>query len=304
MKKIMISVVAIMLLCYSCGSRNSDGDVVQNITTDTLSIDPQIEKMTTSDSTLQADAISGATSVGNQATFNGILIIPPQNHATITLTMDGTVKNTSLIPGVHVKKGEVLAMLENPEFITLQQTYLDSHAQTEYLSTEYLRQQTLSREEAASQKKFQQSKADYLSMKSKMDATAAQLSLLGVNTTELLSRGIVPYMEIKAPISGYVSNMQMNIGKHFSAGDPLCNIIDKSSTMLRLITYEKDLAKFNPNDRIEFRVNGMGKQTFHAVLISVGQQVDDINRSVDVYAKVIDRNAQFRPGMYVTARVK
>ena len=94
----------------------------------------------------EIDAASGATSVPNETSFNGILVIPPQHHATVTLTMGGSIRSTSLLAGAHVKRGSVLATLENPEFIALQQSYLDSHAQNEYLRTEFLRQQTLSRE--------------------------------------------------------------------------------------------------------------------------------------------------------------
>ena len=94
----------------------------------------------------------------------------------------------------------------------MQQTYLDSHAQAEYLEAEYRRQKALSAEQAASQKKFQQSKADYLSMKSRMEAAAAQLELLGVNPATLLDGGIRPYLQVKAPIAGYVADVEMNVG--------------------------------------------------------------------------------------------
>lgn len=300
MKKILIFVSALLLA--SCDNRTAN--FAEEISADTLTMPKPAAETVSPDSTLHADATSGATAAGNRPTFNGTFVIPPQSHATVTLTMDGTVKSTTLLPGTYVRQGELLATLENPAFIALQQTYLDSHAQSEYLYTEYLRQQTLAREEAASQKKFEQSKADYLSMKSRMDAAAAQLLLLGVDTSTLLTGGIAPYMEIKAPISGYVSDMQMNAGKHFSAGTPLCEIIDKSRAMLRLTAYEKDLANLRTGDRIEFRVNGMDNQTFHGVMISIGQRVDDTNRSVDTYARVNEQNALFRPGMYVTARVK
>lgn len=255
------------------------------------------------DSSLQADAVSGATAVANQPSFNGTMVLPPESHATVTLTMDGTVRATSLMPGAYVRRGDVLCTLENPSFIDLQQTYLDSHAQTEFLRAEYLRQQTLAREEAASQKRFQQSKADYYSMKSRMEGAAAQLMLLGVDTAALLSSGIEPLMQVKAPISGYVADMQMNMGRHFSAGDPLCAIIDKSRTMLRLTAYEKDLDKIDAGDQVQFRVNGMGKRVFHGRVASVSQQVDDTNRSVDVYVTIREQEARFRPGMYVTARI-
>lgn len=253
--------------------------------------------------TVQVDAVTSATSKPNQVSFNGTMVIPPQRMATVSLTMGGIIKSTSLLPGEAVRQGAVLATLENPEFIVLQQTYLDSYAQTEYLSAEYQRQKALSAEQAASQKKFQQSKADYLSMKSKMEAAAAQLNLLRVSPETLLQQGIQPYLQVKAPITGYVADVKMNVGKYMNAGDALCEIVDKSHTLLRLTTYEKDLADMKVGNPIQFRVNGMGKTVFKATLIAIGQKVDEDTRSVEVYARVDTVNSQFRPGMYVTARI-
>lgn len=297
MKKIIFT-VAVWLLA-SCDSSNRQAEVtVETEATDTVSVVADVPD------TLQVDGVTSATAIANPASFNGTLVIPPKSFATVTLSMGGIVKELSVLPGVYVAKGTVLATLENPAFIELQQTYLDSHAQVEYLETEYQRQQTLSREAVASQKKLQQSKADYLSMKSRLQAAAAQLRLLGVNPEALLSAGICPYLEVKAPVGGYISNVQVNLGKYLDVGEPLCDLIDKSQTMVRLTAYEKDLAGMKVGSRVQFRVNGLGKTTFHATLVSIGQQVDDSNRSIELYAKVLDANPLFRPGMYVSARME
>lgn len=109
-------------------------------------------------------------------------------------------------------------------------------------------------------------------MKSRQDAAAAQLSLLGVQTEALLKNGIQPLLEVKAPISGYAANVAMNIGKYINPGEALCELIDKSSPMLCLTTYEKDLADIQVGSPVQFRVNGMGTQTFHGIVISIGQK--------------------------------
>lgn len=252
----------------------------------------------------KVDAMTSATSRPNQVSFNGTIVLPPQRQATVALTLGGVIKQTTLLPGQHVQKGSLLATLENPEFITLQQTYLDSHAQAEYLQAEYERQKNLSAEQAASQKKFQQSKADYLSMKSRLEAAAAQLSLLGVQPENLLRTGIQPLLQVKAPIGGYVGSLSMNVGKYVQPGEALCEIIDKSAPMLCLTTYEKDLANMHVGSSVQFRVNGMGKTVFDAVIVSIGQQVDEVNRSLEVYARISNTHPDFRPGMYVTAHIQ
>lgn len=297
MKKILLPIAALLCACSSAPTAPASTAASEAAATDSIAAAPAEEPAS------EVDAASGATSVPNEPTFNGILVLPPQSRATVTLTMGGSIRSTTLLPGAYVKQGTVLATLENPEFIALQQSYLDSHAQYEFLRTEFLRQQTLAREEASSQKHFQQSKAEYLSMRSRMDAAAAQLALLGVDTTRLLAGGIILYLDIKAPISGYAADVKMNIGRHFDVGEPLCEIVNKSDMMLRLTAYEKDLANLRAGDRVEFRVNGIEGETFHGVITMVGQQVNNENRSIDVYVRIEGQNPQFRPGMYAMARI-
>lgn len=297
MKKILLPIAALLCACSSAPTAPASTAASEAAATDSIAAAPAEEPAS------EVDAASGATSVPNEPTFNGILVLPPQSRATVTLTMGGSIRSTTLLPGAYVKQGTVLATLENPEFIALQQSYLDSHVQYEFLRTEFLRQQTLAREEASSQKRFQQSKAEYLSMQSRMDAAAAQLALLGVDTTRLLAGGIIPYLDIKAPISGYAADVKMNIGRHFDVGEPLCEIVNKSDMMLRLTAYEKDLANLRAGDRVEFRVNGIEGETFHGVITMVGQQVNNENRSIDVYVRIEGQNPQFRPGMYAMARI-
>ena len=295
MKTILISAAVVLLT--ACNTTTEKEQIPEPVA-------PPVEPAVVAADTIRVDAVTSATAMPNHSSFNGTMIVPPQRHATVTLTMGGTVHSTPLLPGDYVKKGAVLATLENPDFILLQQSYLEAHAQTEYLEAEYHRQERLSSQEAASQKRFQQSKADYLSMKSRLEAAAAQLTILGVMPGDLLKDGIRPYLEVKSPLNGYVTGMTLNLGKYIHAGEPVCEVIDKGETLLCLTAYEKDLDDLTPGSRIQFRVNGMGKQTFDATLLSVGQEVDAVNRSLEIYARVKGNHERFRPGMYVTARVE
>ena len=297
MKKITIY-ICVLLLC-ACSKSKEVALPQEEKASVTLS-----EEVSKDDSSKATDATTSATAKPNQVSFNGTIVIPPQSLATVSLTMGGIIRNTYLLPGQFVQKNTVLATLDNPEFIALQQSWLESKAQVEFLQAEYERQKTLSAEQAASQKKFQQSKAEFLSMKSRIEAAEAQLSLLGISVKQLQDKGIQPLLQVKAPISGYVSSVNMNIGKYINPGDVLCEIIDKRQTLLRLVMYEKDIAEMNINASVEFRVNGMGDQVFDATVISIGQRVDEISRSLEVYAQVKETNQQFRPGMYVTAQLK
>lgn len=294
MKRIFILAASFYMVACSQSEQTVITDAEATIAVDTVTLVD----------TAQVDGVSGATNVANVSSFNGVLMVPPQQHATVSLTMGGIVRSTSLMPGRYVQKGEVLATLDNPEFIILQQSYLDAVAQLEFLEKEYHRQQNLVSQEAASQKRFQQSKADYLSMKSKVEATSAQLSLLGIDIKSLRENTILRCLEVKSPLTGYITNANINVGKYLNPGEPICEIIDKSKLMLQLTAYEKDLSRLKEGSTVEFRVNGMGMQVFQAVLLSVDQTVDQENRSVKVYAILKNSDPLLRPGMYVNAKIK
>ncbi|MGM9714481.1 MAG: efflux RND transporter periplasmic adaptor subunit [Prevotella sp.] len=254
--------------------------------------------------TLVADAVTSATNVANSPTFNGVLVVSPNQIATVSSTMGGRIHKLHVMPGKAVGKGQVIATLDDPDFISLQQTYMEASAQLEYLKQEYNRQHALGTKDAASQKKVQQSKAEYLSMRSRAMAAEAQLRALGVNTQPIRNGEIMTYLPVTAPIGGYVTNLTANIGKYVEEGSPICDIINKSSQLLQLTVYEKDLHLMTVGKELAFRVNGMGKKTFSATVISVDQAVDKTDYSIKAYARVKDAHPSFRPGMYVRAKIK
>ena len=264
---------------------------------------------TTSASTAQqdsvtVDAVSSATNVANSPTFNGVLIASPTQMATVSSTMGGRIHKLYVMPGKAVSRGQVIALLDDPGFIELQQSYLEASAQLEYLEQEYNRQRSLGSKEAASQKRVQQSKAEYLAMKSKASATGAQLRALGINPLAVKSGGIKTYLPVTSPIGGFVTNLTVNLGKYVEAGSAICDVINKSQPLIQLTVYEKDRHLIEAGTELSFRVNGMGKSTFSATVISVDQTVDKTDYSIKAYAKVKDHNAMFRPGMYVRARMR
>lgn len=123
MKQRMIYLM-LVLMAVSCSSPSSQ---------QTTESADTIQTATDSISMSEVDGVSGATNVANPPSFNGIIMMPPQNHVTVTLGMGGSVRDIRVLPGEYVRKGEVILTLANPAFIELQQSYLDAAAQTEYL---------------------------------------------------------------------------------------------------------------------------------------------------------------------------
>lgn len=295
MKKILFAFAATIAF-VSCGNKSE-------VKTEENEVKTEEKAEEKSDSAkVEVDAVSSATNVANSPTFNGLLMVEPSQHATVSVTMGGRIHSLNVMSGKAVARGQVIATLDNPEFIELQQTWLESSAQLEYLEKEYARQKSLA-QDAASKKRVEESKAEYLSMKSKADAAATKLQALGVSAKSVAANGIRPYLPVVSPISGYVTDFNTNLGKYVAAGEAICDVINKSQPMIQLTVYEKDIKLMEIGGKLLFRVNGMGKQSFPATIISIDQAVDEKDYSIKVYAKVKEANSAFRPGMYVRTKL-
>lgn len=294
MKKIFV-ILAASIAIASCGNKSE-------VKSEEESPKSEKEKVEVNDSAkAEVDAVSSATNVANSPTFNGLITVAPDRQATVSVTMGGRVHSLYAMPGKAVSRGQVIATLDNPEFIELQQAYLESAAQFEYLENDYARQKSLA-QDATSKKRVEECKAEFLSMKSKRDAAAAKLQALGISPKTIVEHGIKPYLPIMAPIGGFITHLEANLGKYIDAGEAICDVINKAQPILQLTVYEKDIHLMKVGDALLFRVNGMGKKSFPATVIAIDQAVDKTDYSIKVYAQIKGADASFRPGMYVRAK--
>src|SRR5690606_23279761 len=105
----------------------------------------------------------------------------PGNRAVINAFMGGYIKNTPLLVGDVVRKGQPLVTIENPEFIALQQDYLDAAEQLKYLKSDYDRQKTMLDEKITSEKKFLQAESDYRRNLARYNGLKRSLQMLNIN---------------------------------------------------------------------------------------------------------------------------
>lgn len=289
----IMNIGVVILIMTACNGRNADETAVAL----------QAKENVRTEAPQTTDAVSGATNVANKPTFNGLIDVDPRCRATITVSLGGIVHSMNVLSGQKIRKGETIATIDNPEYINLQQEYLETVAKYEYLKEEFSRQQSLSDQDAVSKKTFQQTKADFRSISALLTSLKARLETLGTDIESLGEGNITPYLTIKSPISGYVANLDANLGKYIDVGQPFCEIIDKSSPRLVLTIYEKDLSHIAIGKKVEFKINGMDDKTFSAVITTADQVVDQNDYSIKVYADINEILDEFRPGMYVRARI-
>lgn len=232
----------------------------------------------------------------------GSIEIPPENIATISPSISGFVKDLNYLEGDWVSKGDILAILEHPDFIKLQQQYLEAKSQVEYYQEEYKRQGELTVENAASIKKMQKAKADFLASEAIYKSLKAQLKLLGVNTSQIEKGDFVNEFKLIAPISGVVSKLNTNKGKLVGQENFVYEIANDKTLYLHFKVFEKDISRVNVGQKIVFGPLKKGTK-YEAIVQRIGITVDNTDRSTMVHSKIENKNKSLKPGMFINASI-
>lgn len=232
----------------------------------------------------------------------GKLDVPPQNLVTIAAPMGGFVVSTSLLQGMKVKKGQVVATLKHQDYIQLQQDYLNNLSQLEFLENDYKRQLELSKDNINAQKTLQQAKSTYASMQAIVQGLEAKLKMINIAPTSLRDQGIRSTINLYSPIDGYVTDVRINVGKYVDAASELVTIVDMQHVHVELAVYEKDINRLHPGQRVQFYL--VNDTTMHKAFIHlIGKEIS-ADRTVRVHCHLEQEDERLMPGMFVTADIE
>ncbi|STC93782.1 efflux RND transporter periplasmic adaptor subunit [Chryseobacterium carnipullorum] len=299
----LLIVVITVLSCKDQKETATEQAVTEN-KTDTAS---QVKQITfTPDQYKLSDIQTGTIELRNLSNIiklTGAIEAEPNSVATVSAPLGGYIKSAGLLPGQFVKKGQQLATLENPEFISIQQEYLESIGRLEYLSQEYKRQQDLRNEDINAAKTYQQVSSDFKVMKARISGLEQQMALIGISTASLKrSNKISRTAGIYAPISGYIKNSNTNIGKYASPTDILFEITGTNDLHLALNAFEKDLGKIQVGQTVRFSLSNENDYKHTGKVFLVGQAADD-KKMIPVHCH-FTKDVKLLPGMYVKAWVE
>ena len=235
---------------------------------------------------------------------SGMIDVPPQNKAVITATVGGFVKRTPLLIGDVVKQGQPLLTLENPEYVKMQQEYLEVYRRLDFLKSEYDRQKTLYDEKITSQKNYLKAQSDYETALATYNGLKKQLQMLNISTSRVEQQQFTSEVTLYAHISGSVTKMNVSKGSFVSPATEIMQIVDNEHIHLELTVFEKDILKVKKGQEILFSIPEASDEAYRAEVHLVGTSIEESNRSIRVHGHLVDEeNHGFLTGMFVEAKI-
>ncbi|CAA0154680.1 CzcB family heavy metal (cobalt-zinc-cadmium) efflux pump precursor [Tenacibaculum maritimum] len=240
--------------------------------------------------------------IRNRVAVTGTIEVPPQSKATIYAPLEAFVHKTNLLPGDKVTKGQIIAVLQHPNFIELQYAYLEAINKRNVVQADYKRKKMLLENEIASKKSYQIVEGAYRSAQSLVDSYKEQLKLAGLSPDKIVTKGIQQYVEVKAPISGYVVENNLNKGMFLAVNSEMMEIIDNDHMHAELNVFGTDITKIKKGDEFIFKPSGVDVEYKGAIQL-ISQKVNDKTKTVNVHGHFEDEENRLKSGMFINAEI-
>jgi cobalt-zinc-cadmium efflux system membrane fusion protein len=235
---------------------------------------------------------------------NGMLDVPPENKSTVSAYFGGYVKNISLLQGQKIAKGQTLFTLESPDYIQVQQDFLESKSQLSYLKSDYERQKELSSSNVSSQKTFLKAESDYKTTLARYESLKMKLQLMNINSNSVTELNLSSTIAVKAPISGFVTSVLATKGMFLNPSDIALTIMNTDHMHIELNIFEQDLTSVAIGQEVSFSFEN-GRTPYEAVVHLINKAIDPENRTVKVHCHFKNESdaLSLTPGMFVEAEI-
>lgn len=245
----------------------------------------------------------GNLNIANKIMLSGQIGVPPQSMSGVSSPSGGIVKLTRFMPGNYVAKGQTLAVVENPELAKLQQDYLQAKSGLSYAQKDYERQKYLNQYQASSSKVTQRALNETQNQNAAVHGIASQLRSYGINAERVNAGNIQKSISVTAPISGYISTVNVSVGQYVSPAEVLYTIINNNVMHLELKVFEKDLGKISMGQQVYAYTNQNPEKKYAATVKVIGKDFA-ADRSVTVHCDLNDKNELLIPGTFMNAEVE
>lgn len=236
---------------------------------------------------------------------NGMFAVPPQNQADVSTYFAGYVKHITLLPGDAVKKGQVLFTLENPEYIQVQQDFLEAKGQLNYLKSDYERQKKLMADNVTSKKNYLKSESEYRVLQARYQSLKKKLSLMNINPNTLNVNNIRSVISILSPLSGYTTTINATKGMYLNSSDVAMTVTNTDDLHIELNIFEKDLPAIKFGQAIHVRLQNDMQKIYYGKVHLINKAINIKERTIAIHGDLVNESdvKLFAPGMYIEGEI-
>jgi len=298
-KGFYLLILLTMVMVISCGN-DKKSDKEENAASEKVETEKGEEEVDA-----DADPAPDLSKTVNVVRVTGTLALDPQNRAEVSPIASGVVRRITTREGIRVRRGQVVAYIENTQIVELQRQYLTAVNELSAAKTELARQHTLMKQEAGVLKTLQQAESAYAIANAQVVGIGRQLSQLGVNPSSISAGKLTTLIPVTSPISGIVGKVKISMGSFVDISTSLMTVVNNVNLHCDLKMFEKDLPKVRIGQMVKLTLTNAPEVTFCAKIYDINSVFDNDSKSVTVHARIIDHPAtKLLPDMFINGVIE
>lgn len=211
--------------------------------------------------------------------------LSPINGVDVTTEIAGLITATPVIPGSWVKQGDLLVELNTDSDI----------AQLHALQANAELAQTI----------YDRDKAQYAIKavsKAVLDSDAADLKSKQAQVAE--QAAIVAKKRIRAPFSGRLGIVTINLGQYLHPGDKIATLEQLDPIYVDFYIPQQALVQLKMGQPIRLTTDAFPGQIFTGAITTIEPKVDPATRNIAIEATLSNPKGLLLPGMFATVEVE
>ena len=228
--------------------------------------------------------------------------LKPYEQVAIYAKVNGFVKQLFVDRGDHVRKGQLLAILEAPE---MEQQYLSSKSSEQKIYNDYLySKQAYDRLLEASKTNGAVADIELERAKSVMESAKSAHDASKAGTAH--SSQLQQYLRITAPFDGVITQKNVSVGALAGTGSntPLLMMAQGEKLRLTLSLPEKHASSVSKTLPATFTVSSQPNKTYNATLSRTSGLLNKDDRSLTLEFDVDNISAELQGGDYAQVNLK
>lgn len=232
------------------------------------------------------------------------LVLPVEHLAQVAALASGVIGSLPVRLNQKVAKGAVIAVLQVPDLLDLQQSYLETKDQLEFLQADFERFQALREADATAAKNLQKAAMELRLATTRTQVLGAKLQQYGINPTTLTAANVRSTLAVVAPISGLVTRLAVGPGAAVQPGTLIAEVAALEYLQPVAQVYEREIDRIEVGQRILFTRPGQTTPTFPGIVVQIDRTMDPARKTVAVRAKLSPPQPQLVQGAVLQAQIE
>lgn len=213
------------------------------------------------------------------AVYSGTAPIEAFAEADVIAKVEGEIREVLVEEGDEVEKGQVLARLDGDR---LRLELNESRARLRKMQRDFERNKDL-------REKGLLSEGDYEKLQFDLESLQASYNLASLE---------LDYTQIRAPISGVISERYIKLGNTIRVSDPLYRVTSFDPLVAYLHIPEREYQRITPDQPVAIDIDALADTTILASVTRVSPIVDPETGTFKITIEIRDESRRIKPGMF------